>query len=163
MRPLRPLRRRRTRGPVAAHTGTRDLATQLFGRQPQHVLLLLRAAWPAAVGPELARRTEVLGLEGRTLRVRVPDAGWRKVIHRMSRDILSRMYEMVGGLAPRALGLQEGQVVGAPSPKAPEAPAPDPAEPTAAIRAAAAVIPDAELRAQFESSAALYLRRHGGA
>jgi hypothetical protein len=148
---------------VAAHTGTRDLATQLFGRQPQHVLLLLRAAWPAAVGPELARRTEVLGLEGRTLRVRVPDAGWRKVLHRMNRDILTRLYQMVGGLAPRALGLQEGQVVGAPLSKAPEAPPPAPAEATAAIRTAAQVIPDAELRAQFEASAALYLRRHGGA
>jgi hypothetical protein len=163
MRPLRPLRQRRTRGPVAAHTGTRDLATQLFGRQPQHVLLLLRAAWPAAVGPELARRTEVLGLEGRTLRVRVPDASWRKVLHRMSRDILSRLYQMIGGLAPKALGLQEGQVVGAPSPKPAEPPLLEPAEATAAIRSAAEVIPDAELRARFEASAALYLQRHGGA
>jgi hypothetical protein len=93
----------------------------------------------------------------------VPDAGWRKVLHRMNRDILTRLYQMVGGLAPRALGLQEGQVVGAPVSKAPEAPPPAPAEATAAIRTAAQVIPDAELRAQFEASAALYLRRHGGA
>ena len=163
VREMRPTRPRRTRGPAPATSGARDLASQLFGRKPEHVLLLLRAAWPAVVGPELARRTQVVGLEGRTLRVRVPDAGWRKVLHRMNRDILTRLYTMVGSLAPSALGLQEGQVVGAPAPKAGDARALPPAEVTATIRAAADVIGDPELRERFAASAALYLRRHGGA
>ena len=160
---MRPVRRRRTRGPAPAASGTRDLATELFGRNPQHVLLLLRAAWPAAVGPELARRTEVIGLEGKTLRVRVPDASWRKVLHRMSRDILARLYQTVGSLAPRALGLQEGQVVTSPVPKPAVRAVPIAAEVTAGVRAAAAVIEDPELRERFAASAALYLRRHGRA
>src|SRR5574341_1196686 len=36
-----------------------DLAARLFGTKPEHTLALLRAAWPSAVGDELARRTEV--------------------------------------------------------------------------------------------------------
>lgn len=155
---MRPARPRRTRGPTPAAGPTRDLASQIFGRNPQHVLVLLRAAWPAAVGPETARRTEVIGLEGRTLRVRVPDAGWRKVLHRMRRDILARLYKTVGSLAPTALGLQEGHVVSAPLPLPPpreEAMADVPRE----IAEAAAVIADPELRARFTASAALYLKR----
>src|SRR5260370_26030 len=66
----------------------RSLAARLFGASPARTLALLEAAWPLAVGPELARRTEVLGIEGGTLRVRVPDAGWRKVLHRMQPQIM---------------------------------------------------------------------------
>ena len=124
------------------------------------MLALLRAAWPAAVGPEVARRTEIIGLEGRTLRVRVPDAGWRKVLHRMRRDILQRLYHTVGGLAPSALGLQEGVIEDAPA--ADPVPTPPPAcevDVPAAIHAAAASIADPELRERFTASAALYLRR----
>ena len=66
----------------------RSLAARLFGASPARTLALLEAAWPLAVGPELAWRTEVLGIEGGTLRVRVPDARWRKVLHRMQPQIL---------------------------------------------------------------------------
>ena len=34
-----------------------DFAARLFGGRPDHTLALLRAAWPAAVGPDVARRT----------------------------------------------------------------------------------------------------------
>ena len=40
------------------------------------------------MGADLARRTEVVALEAGTLRIRVPDARWRKVLHRMQREIL---------------------------------------------------------------------------
>jgi hypothetical protein len=161
---MRPHRPRRSRGPAPAATGTRDLAAQLFGASPQRALLLLRAAWPAAVGPELARRTQVLGVGGRTLRVRVPDASWRKVLHRMSRDILARLYQSVGSLAPRALGLQEGHVTEEPPlRREDEPPTTAEGEATAGIRAAAAVISDLELRERFTRSAARYLQRHGRA
>ena len=33
-----------------------DLAARLFGSSPERALTLMRAAWPAAVGPELARK-----------------------------------------------------------------------------------------------------------
>jgi hypothetical protein len=86
----------------------RSLAAQLFGASPARTLALLEAAWPLAVGPELARRTEVLGIEGGTLRVRVPDAGWRKVLHRMQPQILGHLREIAGDLAPRRMGFVEG-------------------------------------------------------
>ena len=37
-----------------------DLVARLFGASPPRTLALLRATWPLAAGPELARRTEVL-------------------------------------------------------------------------------------------------------
>jgi hypothetical protein len=86
----------------------RSLAARLFGASPARTLALLEAAWPLAVGPELARRTEVLGIEGTTLRVRVPDAGWRKVLHRMQPQILAHLREIAGDLAPRRMGFVEG-------------------------------------------------------
>src|SRR5678815_2906688 len=86
----------------------RSLAARLFGASPARTLALLEAAWPLAVGPELARRTEVLGIEGGTLRVRVPDAGWRKVLHRMQPQILAHLREIAGDLAPRRMGFVDG-------------------------------------------------------
>src|SRR5258706_12063689 len=86
----------------------RSLAARLFGASPARTLALIEAAWPLAVGPELARRTEVLGIEGGTLRVRVPDAGWRKVLHRMQPQILGHLREIAGDLAPKRMGFVEG-------------------------------------------------------
>jgi hypothetical protein len=154
----RPSRSRQPK-PTPATTGSRELATQLFGRRPEHTLALLRAAWATAVGPELAWRTEVLALEGRTLRVRVPDAHWRKVLHRLRREILTKMYAIAGSLSPKAFGFQEGVVTtpyGVRMP--PREPAPLPTvEAPASIREAAGQIADPELRARFTESAARYL------
>jgi hypothetical protein len=93
----------------------RSLAARLFGASPARTLALIEAAWPLAVGPELARRTEVLGIEGGTLRVRVPDAGWRKVLHRMQPQILGHLREIAGDLAPRRMGFVDGGFQGGPA------------------------------------------------
>ena len=95
--------------------GDAGLARRLFGTVPFRTLALVRAAWPRAVGPDLARRTEVVALESATLRVRVPDARWRKELHRMQPQILARLREIVGDLAPRRLGFMEGPIAPAPS------------------------------------------------
>ena len=148
------------------------LRGELFGARGERTLALLQAAWPGAVGEELARRTELVALEAGTLRVRVPDAGWRKVLHRMRSDILARLFEVAGEFAPRRLGFMEAPL-GAPGAgaKAKEATArkPNPvATPEAAPReappslcSAAEVIRDPELRARFLESAARYLARSG--
>jgi hypothetical protein len=96
----------------------RSLAARLFGASPARTLALLEAAWPLAVGPELARRTEVLGIEGGTLRVRVPDAGWRKVLHRMQPQILAHLREIAGDLAPKRMGFVDGGVSNQPRSRA---------------------------------------------
>ena len=135
-------------------------AGRLFGQRPVATLALLRAAWPLAVGRELALRTQVLALEGRALRVRVPDARWRKALHRMQREILSRLRAIAGELAPTRLGFSEGAVPDALD--GDNARAARPAEPRPAppeVVAEAEAIPDPEIRALFLRTAALYLER----
>jgi hypothetical protein len=138
------------------------LASRIFGSEPAR-LALIKSAWPFAVGPELARRTEVLALEGRTLRVRVPDAGWRKALHRMQPQIVARLRSVAGDLGPSRLGFSEGQVA-APVETKPAASAGrdettrlDPELTTAAGR-----IADAELRQLFLAVAARYLSGRRG-
>ena len=163
-----------------------SLAARLFGSSPQRTLALLQAAWPMAVGPELARRTEVIGVERGTLRVRVPDAGWRKVLHRMQPQILGRLREIAGELAPRRMGFLEGQMArdpglersapagesgverhevavdaggfqgGSRTPVGRSVSAPPEMNDVAAV---AAAIPDPEIRAQFAATMARYVDR----
>ncbi len=134
-----------------------DLAARLFGASPERVLALMRAAWPVAVGPELARRTEVVALDSGVLRIRVPDATWQRGLLRMRTDILARLRRIAGSTAPRSLGFVEGQVaVGPPARSA--APLRG-APPAANIVAAAQSIADPELRARFLECAGSYLAR----
>jgi hypothetical protein len=143
------------------HAGARDVVQQLFGATPERRLALLRAAWPGAVGPELARRTEVITLDGDALRIRVPDATWRKGLMRMRRDILARLHGVAGSLAPRQLGFVEGGGSGPHVPAEAEAPlatAPA-APPSPALLAEAERIIEPELRASFLETAARYLDR----
>jgi hypothetical protein len=137
---------------------TRSLASRLFPAGSPQAIALLRATWFLVVGPELARRTEPISLEQGTLRVRVPDARWRKALHKMQGQILPRLREVAGELAPRRLGFLEGPV-----PETAEAArTPAKVEATAApaaVATAAEAIPDAELRALFLAAAARYLSR----
>jgi hypothetical protein len=136
------------------------LAARLFGGSPDRALALVRAAWPLAVGPELGRRTEVVGLEKRTLRVRVPDRRWRKELHRMQPELLRRLAQLAGALAPVRLGFVDGGVAEAPEPvAAEEAPPPALAD---EVTASAAAIEDDEIRERFLESAARYLGRGKG-
>jgi len=155
----------------------RSLAARLFGASPARTLALLEAAWPLAVGPELARRTEVLGIEGGTLRVRVPDAGWRKVLHRMQPQILAHLREIAGDLAPKRMGFVDGGLAnqtqsaaasrsggdarggfqgGSRTPISPGVSAPP------EIKAVAATIDDTEIRTRFLETMSRYLERSKG-
>src|SRR5687768_13725298 len=112
------------------------------------------AAWPLAVGPELSRRTEVLGIERGTLRIRVPDARWRTVLHGMQPEILQRLRQIAGSLAPWRIGFVEGGMKDAGplavAPDTAEAPAPLPAE----VAEPASAIADEEIRARFVETGA---------
>lgn len=78
------------------------LAEELFA--PEQAIALLRAAWPLAVGASLAERTRPLALQGRMLLVEIPDARWRRILHRLRREILVRLREVAGSRAPATLG-----------------------------------------------------------
>lgn len=142
---------------------TTGLAARLFGPEPAKSLALLRAAWPLAVGPEIARRTEVLAVEGKSLRIHVPDAGWRKVLHRMQREILTRLREIAGELAPRRLGFSEGLIPSAPIAEVnvtpTDAPGRDLPSVPPSVAAEAQAIVDPDMRARFLETAARYLNR----
>jgi hypothetical protein len=137
--------------------GGSDVAARLFGGSPERVAALLRAAWPLAVGAELGRRTEVLGVEKGTLRIRVPDARWRLVLHRMQPDILRRLREIAGSLAPWRIGFVEGGIAD-PAPAAAPADA-GPPDPPLALAESAARIADEDVRRLFLATAARYLER----
>lgn len=135
-----------------------DTAAELFGAE--RTLPLLRAAWPLAVGARLAQRTEVVALEGRTLIIRVPDGRWRRILHRLRRELLQRLRQAAGARGPNALGFVEGASAQAP----PLEPAgPKPALPVAAvpseIESAAGQIADDEIRSLFLEAAGRYLAR----
>ena len=140
-----------------SRAGGSDVAGRLFGGTPERVRALLRAAWPLAVGAELGRRTEVLGVEKGTLRIRVPDARWRLVLHRMQPEILRRLREIAGSLAPWRIGFVEGGMAEPPAPAAQE-PGPAPALPPG-LAAPAGAIADEEIRRRFLATAARYLAR----
>jgi hypothetical protein len=137
---------------------TTELGSRIFTSR-QARLALLRAAWPTAVGPLLARRTEVLAIEGVSLRIRVADTRWRKVLYRMRHRILDRLREVAGTPAPERLGFTEGPITTAPEEeRQPKEPAPKPSvSPQLAEQAAA--IADDELRRLFLETAARYLER----
>src|SRR5262245_45130867 len=144
------------------------MASQLFGTKGPSALALLRAAWPHAVGQEVARRSELLSLEGRILRVRVPDAGWRRVLHRMQPEILGRLRRLAGDLAPVRLGFSEaapsvGPGTAVENRRESSAPTREMRVPSAAapasVTAEAEAIADPEIRARFLSAAARYLGR----
>jgi hypothetical protein len=90
----------------------------------------------------------------------VPDIRWKKTLHRMSGQILPRLREIAGSLAPLRLGFTTGPV--APMPDLPPRPSPEhapAAEPPAAVVTEAQAIQDPELRRQFLRTAAVYLGR----
>lgn len=136
---------------------SREVATRLFAPGSKAAAALVMAAWPRAVGAELGGRTEVIGLEGGTLRVRVPDARWRSVLHRMRHDILARLRETAGPAAPVRLGFVEGPVP--PARRRTDLAPVSPACAPASVVAAASSIEDAALRERFLESAARYLAR----
>jgi hypothetical protein len=133
------------------------LGERLFPPGSDRAIHLLRAAWPRAVGEELARRTEVLAVEGRTLRIRVPDASWGRVLHRLEREILMRLRRALGSSTPGRLGFTVGPV-GAP-PEEREPAVREDAEAPELVRVEAAAIQDPELRGRFVEVAARYLAR----
>jgi len=136
-----------------------DLAARLFGGSPDRTLALLRAAWPLAVGPELARRTEVVAIEGTTLRVKVADATWRKALLKIRGPLHGRLRRVAGDLAPARLAFCEGPVRCPPASVA-TAPIETTRVPaSAALVTAAESIGDEDVRARFLDSATRYLTR----
>ena len=144
-------------------SGDLRAAACLFASTPESRLALIRALWPQVVGEQVARHAEVASLTDRLLCLRVADARWRKVLPRMRREILARLSQDLGSLAPRQIGLIEGPLTGGAT-RASEHqlgrahPRKEPIEPaSAALRHAALSIADPGLRSAFLAAAERYL------
>lgn len=146
----------RVPGVALQHATSPGEAAALF-RSPEARLALVRAAWPHAVGPELARRTRVLGVDGAVLRVQVPDARWRKVLHRMQPTILGRIARVAGEAAPRRIGFIEAPIDEAGHGATEGAVTAVPLGPPVAVERSATAIDDPELRRLFLETATRYL------
>lgn len=141
------------------HNPLGSLARELFGGAPERRLALLSALWPRVVGPEVARRSKVIDLQGEQLRVRLPQGPWRRTIVPMRGEILLRLRSAAGSLAPRRLYFIEGEVE---DDLAPFQPAPAIAEPLPlpqAVEEASHLIDDPESRERFRATAARYIER----
>jgi hypothetical protein len=136
-----------------------DLAARLFGAKPEHTLALLRAAWPGAVGEELARRTEVVAFDHGMLRIKVPDMRWQRQLVRMRGFILERLRRVAGRAAPRGLSFVTGEVQDRGGPAQASAASTEPAPAPVLVAEAAEAIPDPEIRSRFLAAAGRYLAR----
>lgn len=133
---------------------------EMLSADPKHLKAFVGAFWPHLVGVDVASRTRVLSAErSGTLVIEVPDAAWRRELHRLQVSLLIRLREVLGSAAPRRLGFMEARNR-RPRPKDPidlaavrsQVPAPTPL-----ILQAAGAIPSTELRAAFIKTAATYL------
>jgi hypothetical protein len=136
-----------------------DAPTELFRAAPVRRLALLKAVWPVAVGPELARRSEVVALEGARARIRVADATWRRGLWRMRSDLLARLRRVAGTAAPHALSFVEGPVVAPAERPETRIPAVDPVPLPPALADAVELIPDDATRERFREAVGRYLAR----
>jgi hypothetical protein len=69
---------------------------------------LAAAAWPAAVGKRLAKKTAVLGLVRDRLVVQVEDIVWQKNLTGLRTQILHNLAELLGPAAPADIEFRIG-------------------------------------------------------
>jgi len=123
------------------------------------------AAWPGAVGDEVARNAwpARVARDG-TLHVNTSSSVWAFELGQLAPEILDRLRAELGETAPKALRFAQGHLP-EPAPTAPEAAASPPPGASPAARAAAARlaagIEDEDLRKEVEKAVALGLSARG--
>lgn len=58
-------------------------------------------AWPLVCGSAVAERTQAVSFDGRALKVRVPDAGWRSELEAFSVTYSERLSKLLGASVSR--------------------------------------------------------------
>jgi len=74
-------------------SGLHKIAADILSRLPLNDAVI--AAWPLACGANVAKRTKALELNAGTLRVQVPDAGWRGQLSDFSPQYASTLNAIV--------------------------------------------------------------------
>ncbi len=78
-----------------AATTLRKIVTDALSTAPPEDAAVL--AWPLVCGTAVADKTRALELQGGTLRVEVPDAGWRKQLQGFAPHYLDAINRIAGG------------------------------------------------------------------
>lgn len=140
-----------------------DVERELSRFGPAAAIGGLVAAWPAAVGPTVARNAwpARVARDG-TLHVATSSSAWAFELSQLAPSVLERLRAEVGGEAPAALRFAPGRL---PEPSSPpladaaSAPAPPTDEERTLAEALAAGIADEDLRGVVARAAAASLRR----
>jgi len=141
----------------------RDVDRELARFGPAAAIGKLVAAWPAAVGPTVARNAwpARVARDG-TLHVATSSSAWAFELSQLAPSVLERLRESLPGDAPTALRFAPGRLP-EPDSDGDRTGAPPPAPPSAEERALAAAlaagIADDELRNLVARAAAASLRR----
>jgi hypothetical protein len=126
-------------------------------------LELIGLKWPAAVGQELAARSEPASFEDAVLTVRVEDAAWGRMIMSLQNEIRPRLNQAMGFRAVKRIRfVKDGKAISKPAPVPPTPPAVEPVEPSAAILEAAEKVNDSDLRDLVIRTATRYLAAQAG-
>jgi hypothetical protein len=124
---------------------------------------VLKALWPSIGGEAIANHSEVVGIQGDVLRIRVDSTSWLKTVRDLKGTLILRLQAAAGPLAPRALAFVEGAVTGKIrrlNPRRRIAPV-SIAELPDDIRNAASRVPTAEGREVYLRAAAAFRARYG--
>ena len=119
---------------------------------------LIGLKWTAAVGSELAARSEPASLQDGILTVRVEDVAWGRMIMKLQNEIRPRLNAAMGFRAVKRIRFViDGKPISQTVPEAPSTFAPEPVEPSSAIIEAAESIGDSGLRESMVRTATRYL------
>jgi predicted nucleic acid-binding Zn ribbon protein len=77
-----------------ARAGLQKIVRDALRRAPEEEAPLL--AWPVVCGARVAARTQALGFAEGTLRVEVPDTGWRAQLRDLAPQYLAALNQSVG-------------------------------------------------------------------
>ena len=119
---------------------------------------LMGLKWSAAVGGELAARSEPASLQDGILTVRVEDVAWGRMIMKLQNEIRPRLNKAMGFRAVKRIRFViDGKPILKPVPETRSRPTPEPVAPSPAILDAAADIGDDGLREAVVLTATRYL------
>jgi hypothetical protein len=85
---------------------------RFFVAAEPHRLAVLKALWPSISGATIANHSEVVGIQGDVMRIRVDSSSWLKTVRDFKGILILRLQGAAGPLAPRALAFVEGAVTG---------------------------------------------------
>ena len=119
---------------------------------------LIGLKWAAAVGDELAARSEPASFHDGIVTVRVEDVAWGRMIMKLQNEIRPRLNKAMGFRAVKRIRFViDGKPLSTRVPEEPARPALEPVEPSSAILEAAESIGDTGLRDAMIGTASRYL------